>query len=303
MNTTQEAVIIDITKPGLVKTIEWFDDRFYKVHFPDGSFDYYPSVTTILEVVNKPFLSHWRGEVGNDIADQKMNDAARKGSAIHHAASVLARGGRVDWINSEFTEDQEREKLLATMKYFHGEKFFVMRCAQEVWLQVVRFVQWWDAVQPKLLLNEQNLFSTDLKLAGTLDFLVEVKSGDYMINGSKKITLTDGIYICDLKTGKQIDDNYYMQISAYTALLPLEYQQKITGGMIIHTNAATRSGIEGVATHLRSANQLAEDFKAFQSVHSLWRRKNEVEKPRIIELPTSLTLTKLPEPQSNGKEN
>lgn len=297
---TNEAVILDITKPTLVKTVEFFDDRYYKILAGDGTFEYFPSVTTILEVVNKPYLGRWRGEVGNETADKKMNDAARRGSAVHHAAAVLARGGRVDWVNTDLDRDEEKEKLYATLMYHYGKDFFVIRCNQETWLQVVRFVQWWDAVQPKLIMNEQNLFSMDLRIAGTLDFLVEIKGGEYMINGSKKVALTDGIYIMDLKTGNQVDDNYFMQISAYTAMLPPEF--KVTGGMIIHTNAATRSGIEGVATHVRSADQLKKDFNDFSSVHTLWRRKNEVEKPKIMELPTSLTTTKLPPPTTDGKE-
>lgn len=301
--SSNEATVLDITKPTIVNRVEWFDDRFYKIHLGDGTFDYLPSVTTILEVVNKPHLANWRGQVGNEAADKKMNDAARRGSAIHHAAAILSKGGRVDWINSDLEEDSDREKLLATMRYFHGDRFYAMRCTQDVWLQVVRFAQWWNAINPTLLMSEQNLFNLDLRLAGTLDFLINVKEGEYMINGAKKLKLVGGLYIVDLKTGSQVDDNYFLQISAYTKMLPKEVQEKVVGGMIVHTNASTRTGIVGVATHLRSDVQLAEDFKDFTAAHTLWQRKNEVEKPKILELPTSLTLQELagPRPGTEGE--
>ena len=44
--------------------------RHYEV---DGKL--YPSVTTILSIIRKPYLERWRGEIGNDDADFIMEEA------------------------------------------------------------------------------------------------------------------------------------------------------------------------------------------------------------------------------------
>jgi hypothetical protein len=294
--TQTQVEIINTDQPNpIIKTVEWFDDRFYKVKLSNGETEYYPSVTTVLEVVNKPFLAHWRGEIGNELADQKMNEAARKGTAIHHACTILAQGGRVDWINSEFPEDIEHEKTLARMKYFYGDSFFVFRRTQEDWLHVVRFFRWWTALNPKLVYADHKLYSMKKKVAGTLDFAVEVKEGDYQISGKEPVYLQGGIYTVDLKTGKEIHESHFLQVGQYGDMVDVP----IVGGMILHTNAQIRSGIEGVKTYVRTREQIVSDIKDFDAAHALWLRENAAYKPKVMELPTSLSLV----PVQIAKEN
>ena len=42
-----------------ITKINWFDDLFYKLEIK-GEVKYFPSVTTILNVTNKPILNRWR---------------------------------------------------------------------------------------------------------------------------------------------------------------------------------------------------------------------------------------------------
>jgi hypothetical protein len=299
MNTATEEqtpVIVnnDIKNP-IIKTVEWFDDRFYKVKLSNSEVEYYPSVTTVLEVVNKPFLAHWRGEIGNELADQKMNEAARKGTAIHHACTVLAQGGRVDWINSEFPDEPERERTLAQMKYYYGDSFFVFRRSQEDWIHVVRFFKWWTILNPRLVYADHKLYSQKKHVAGTLDFAVEIKEGDYQISGKDPVHVQSGIYIVDLKTGKEVHESHFLQIGQYADMVDVP----IVGGMILHTNAQMRSGIEGVKTYVRTQEQILLDIKDFDAAHALWLRENAAYKPRVLELPTSLSLV----PVQIAKEN
>jgi hypothetical protein len=283
---TTPVVIESEKQTPIIKTIEWFDDRFYKVRLSNGEINYFPSVTTVLEVVNKPFLAHWRGEIGNELADQKMNEAARKGTAVHHACTIIAQGGRVDWINTELPEELEREKILSQMKYYMGESFFVFRRTQEDWIHVVRFFQWWNALNPKLVYADRKLYSMKKHVAGTLDFAIEIKEGDYQVSGKDPVHLDGGIYIVDLKTGKEIHDSHYLQVGQYADMVDVP----IVGGMILHTNAQIRSGIEGVKTYVRTREQIVSDIKDFDAAHALWLRENAAYKPKVMELPTSLSL-------------
>ena len=53
--------------------------RYYLT--PDGN--KYPSITTVLSGRNKEGLVKWRQNVGNDVANQIMREAAKRGTAVH----------------------------------------------------------------------------------------------------------------------------------------------------------------------------------------------------------------------------
>ena len=56
--------------------------RFYVT--PDGN--KYPSITTVLSGRNAEGLKAWRERVGNDVANQIMRTAAKRGTAVHELA-------------------------------------------------------------------------------------------------------------------------------------------------------------------------------------------------------------------------
>ena len=53
--------------------------RYYVT--PEGN--KYPSITTVLSGRNKEGLVKWRQNVGNDVANQIMREAAKRGTAVH----------------------------------------------------------------------------------------------------------------------------------------------------------------------------------------------------------------------------
>ena len=53
--------------------------RFYVT--PEG--EKYPSITTVLSGRNKEGINRWRNHVGNDVANQIMRSAAKRGTAVH----------------------------------------------------------------------------------------------------------------------------------------------------------------------------------------------------------------------------
>ena len=53
--------------------------RFYVT--PEGK--KYPSITTVLSGRNNEGLVRWRQSVGNDVANQIMRSAAKRGTAVH----------------------------------------------------------------------------------------------------------------------------------------------------------------------------------------------------------------------------
>jgi len=61
--------------------------RYYDI---DGTL--YPSVTTVLSIIRKPYLERWRGEIGNEDADFIMEEAGGLGSEVHRIADNIAQG-------------------------------------------------------------------------------------------------------------------------------------------------------------------------------------------------------------------
>jgi hypothetical protein len=135
-----------------MKQIQWFNQHYYQVLTPNG-LEYLPSVTTILNVLPKPYLSKWRGDLGNDEADEVMISARNRGSNIHNAVSTIARGGIIinaDPCNSQKLSDQE---IMNLDKYRNVYKLY----NQFEYLQTYRFIQFIEETQAEILLSEDTV--------------------------------------------------------------------------------------------------------------------------------------------------
>lgn len=265
-----------------MKQIQWFDDRFYKINDK-----FFPSVTTILGVVNKPFLGIWRGQVGNWEADRIINEALNKGSIIHAAIEILLHKGKVIFNSSKNPAYSEAEltELMSELKVP-----YIVLTEQQQHLEVYRFAKWVEEVKPQMVYSELKIASMQYEYAGTLDGIFDIKDGLYSVNGSKPIEIKEGRYLIDYKTGKEVDDNYFMQLSAYLKAYEEEDRDnEISGGIIIHTNAQTKGKIEGLKTVVRTREELELDFQDFLAVKKVFDRTNSI-KPKIIELPSILEL-------------
>lgn len=274
-----------------VKLIEYFNEHWYKIETEAGP-DYFPSYTTKLSIVDKPFLSRWRGDIGNREADYIMEQAGEKGSKIHSAWLAMTTGGAVIYQNRKkpnFTHEEIEE----LMDEYAGNISIVQNQDEQV--DVFKLALWDEALKPEYLYSENIVYSLTNKEAGTVDKIIRVSDGDYMINGSKPLRLKAGVYIVDLKTGKAISDEHYMQIAGYRAAvleMGLFKPEEIMGGIILHTGAKTRSGIEGLATLLRTNEELDQDYSDYRDAAYLWERKNKDNKPTVFEFPSIITLRK-----------
>jgi len=267
-----------------MKQIEWFNEHYYKV-ITDKGIKYLPSVTTILSILPKPYLSQWRGNLGNYEANILSAQAKERGSNIHQACNVIAKGGVVlpgynNELNSEFIEIE---------KY----RTFMYAYSQEEYLQVYRFVKLMDILQPDVIESESKVYNLNVGYAGTLDLLMNIQAGKYKINGTKPIDIPLGVYLCDIKSGKTIPDETWMQIAAYSKAYKLARPDvNICGGMIIHTNSTTKLSIEGLAVKIKSAEELEEDYNNFLKVFEVWKVNPTVSAPKIFELPEIIQWTK-----------
>jgi len=289
-------------------SVEWYDDRFYLTNIPTMDIEtrllerclhhprltawtepgpngealraFLPSVTTYLEIINKPFLGTWRGDIGNREADRKMHEAGDRGSRIHRACECISQGGYVVF------DSTDRPRYTPAELGAMSNNTFVLHDQME-YHAATKWTRWLEAVNPGIIALEAQVFSLEHEYAGTLDMLCDIRPGSYAVNGSTPVLL-GGRYIVDLKTGKSIHDEHWMQMAAYRNAVE-EDGGKVDGAIIVHTSAMTKKGIEGLASHIRTAAELEKDFSDFKAAQKLWMRQNESMKPKIMQLPDFLT--------------
>lgn len=258
--------------------IQWYDQHYYQVNQPSGDIDFYPSVTTILQLFPKSFLGTWRGNVGNDEADRISYEAKKTGSNVHAAIDFLNRGGLTVKFRgkSEIDEPGQNSYWVYT---------------QDEYLMVYRFIQLARLFNWKISFSEFPVHSHKHKFAGTLDMLLFIEKGEYQISNSNKITVEkSGLYIADVKTGKGYYDEIPLQLCAYWYAAKEMKIKNIRGAIGLHLNAQSRSGIVGVKVYHYTPVDFKKYWGDFLSVKDLFDRYPNVGKPKLMVLPPVLSL-------------
>lgn len=284
-----------------VKQIQYFDSRYYKIQYGKGKQQkemYLPSVTEILQAYPKPFLAKWRGEIGNERADQIVMEALKFGSFVHYGAEVLARGGII--IYNPLERETYSEKEIAALVKKYGE-ICICRHQQE-YVQLHRIWQFFNEIKPTRLQTEQTVYSIKNQFAGTLDLLMWVEGGSYGIAGAKPVTLETGYYVGDYKTGKAGGDTftYNMQIAAYMEAVmegSPEVRKHLKGGIVIHpANTQIKAGIAGLKATVIDRVKQVELFNAFLKTQAVYLLEHPVPKPTDYMMPAELVYKPVEKP-------
>jgi hypothetical protein len=269
-----------------VKTVEWFDSHWYKLQNDDGVI-WLPSVTTILSASPKPFLAQWRGEVGNDEANKRFYDATERGTRVHNATQIYDDGGAV--VYQPWGRPNHSEEEIKALAEQHDGKICILH-AQDELLQVYRWRRFIEETGAIIVENERIVHSLEIGSAGTLDRVIGLMPGEYAVNGAKPVVIENpGNYVLDIKSSKQIDDDYYLQTAAYQKMYEAETGAEIAGRIIAHTNATTKKGIEGFSAHFRGNDTIEDDFAAFLHIKATWERKFAGAKPTVFDMPSILS--------------
>lgn len=260
----------------------WFDDRWYKIKI-EKEHRYIASVTTKLSVERKEGIDRWRGDVGNREADLRMNEASHRGKRIHYAWWVYVMGGTIaynPWEAPIYT-DEEIGKMKAATPYF------MVLSSQDEMLQLWKLQRFFEAVNPKVLHAELIVYSIEDDIAGTMDNAFMIEKGTYPVNGARGLVIPKtGIYVTDLKTGKFLDDHVWRQLAPYAVAYAKMGHGEAEGGLVLHTSATTRSGIQGLAVLSQSAEELKEDFEDYKHLAAIWKKNNPNAGPMVFEFPS-----------------
>lgn len=152
--------------------------RFYC--FPDGR--RYPSVTTHLQVIDKPQVDIWRGRVGNEEADRIRDEGADIGTLVHSLTEKGDRLGINEFLPLPFDTPQFIYPML------------------EAW------ATWKRQYVEEILYTELVVWSDTFQYAGRIDRVLIFK-GDILPT------------VVDIKTSNELDATVPLQLVAYAEAL------------------------------------------------------------------------------------
>jgi hypothetical protein len=267
-----------------IKLVSYWDDHYYQATLLNGEKGFLTSVTTYLNALSSDFLPRWRGDVGNREADLRMNEAADRGSRLHYAYTLFARGGVVlfqppEW-QSPDVELKEQNEILIRQCKANDIPFFILHNQDEM-VQMNRIAAWFEIVKPEVEASELIIYSLTHDFAGTLDLKFSTTGGKFAVNGADGLELPAGRYIADFKTGQE-NDSHALQLAAYLVADEECLGEKVDGAMIIYTNTKTKKGIEGLKTSFFSRAELDSSFETFKRIQEIWKFQHPNAAPKLF---------------------
>ncbi len=152
----------------------------------------YVSVTTVLKVLDKPQLTRWQGKLIYRalLTNPELSEEEALGAPFKKSREAMSRGTTVHKIVENYVHEQN---------YIDQASIEYRPYAQAFYNFITDF-------QVELIEHEKTLVSKTYGYAGTLDLLARFKN-------------SGRTFILDVKTGKDVYEDYFLQLSAYKQAL------------------------------------------------------------------------------------
>ena len=204
-----------------ISTIKRGGSRFY---VEPTTQEKVPGVTSILNMLPKPFLQYWSAKMVAEFAvDNFTAYSALVMNGQRDAAIDLLKAAPRRYTKSRADVGTEVHDIYEQLA--RGEN---PRVHPDLQFYVDHFHAWADKFQPEFLFNEETIWSDTHRYAGSFDFIAKIEGE---------------IVVGDFKTTKSTYPEVALQLSAYAhadhivrpdgAKVPLP---KITGGAVFHVN-------------------------------------------------------------------
>ena len=173
--------------------------------------------------------------------------------------------------------------LFRSEKYLNGEELNFLnkwddpQYDTDIWQMFLRFVEFWETYNPKLIETEVHLFSDELKIAGTCDLICEI----------------DGeLWLLDVKTSNMMHNTYPLQIAVYGQCYKECYGQEIKNyGILWLKSSKRRANVEKMQGKgwevVVSERSQEENLEIFKMVRRLFDIENPQDAPTFTEFKTS----------------
>lgn len=216
------------------------------------------SVTTALSVINKEALMWWANKqvYWAMVLDPSLNEKEALAAPYRKSKKAMFRGTDVH----------------AAVEHYKNTKMYLQGLEEPIKTYIKAFYNWVIDNDVEILVNEKSIISKKYGYAGTFDLLVRFrKSGR--------------ILIVDIKTGKDIYRDVFIQLSAYRAALVEEGVFEKLGIDVKDVGIAVCNLQTGQDDLPTGAYQFLEGDKdmlgAFLAAKYLWEMRNEEKIVRI----------------------
>lgn len=167
-----------------------------------------PSVTTVLNIINKPELIEWYGRLGLAAANKKKEEAAEFGSIVHTALESVCNGQTPSF-------KDERVKTV-----------------------VENFLAWEKRNIKRWITFEKAIFNDEHLYAGTIDAIAELKSGAIVLvdfKTSKRVWAEYYLQVAAYTNATRIEDNVFDLSKLEGAIiLHLDHDSLTWEGLNVH---------------------------------------------------------------------
>jgi hypothetical protein len=243
--------ILEISKDA--KQITMPDSRYYR-----RNGEYYPSVTYVLSYYPKgKYFEDWLKKVGYS-SEYIVKKAGEQGTQVHEMIESYLEGEELTFLGT------------------HGRPIY----HPDVWQMFLRFVDFWEEYNPKLIETEVHLFSDEIKVAGTCDMVCEIE-----IDGKTEL------WIIDFKTSNHLQTTYDLQTAVYGKCYEECYGKKADRYGVLWLKSNKRKAAEGKIQGknwemYESKRTQEENVDIFMTVKKLFDLENPKHKPAFTSFRT-----------------
>lgn len=202
----------------------------------------YVSVTTVLSVLDKKALQYWFGKQVYlaMVMDPSLSEKEALSAPYTTSKGAMARGTSVHAIVENYVHEQD----------------YVNQASEEFKPYAQAFYNFVTDHDVEILEHEKTLLSKKYGYAGTMDLLVKFKN-------------SGRILVIDVKTGKDIYDDYFLQLSAYKQALHEQDGIEADMGIVLLS-----TGSNGKPTGKYKFQEADYCFDEFLASKTLWEWKN-----------------------------
>jgi len=227
-------------------------EDFKKVTLPDSRYylrngEYYPSVTYVLNWYPKGIhYEKWLKQVGF-ASEYIVKKAQEDGTEVHELVELYLNGEELHFLSPKGIPQHD----------------------PEVWQMFLRFVDFWEEYNPKLIETEVHLFSDVLKIAGTCDLICEINNE---------------LWVIDLKTGNQLHLTNELQAAVYSQCYKECYGKEVHRKGLLWLKSSTRKFSKGKIQGkgwqmIESSRSQDENIEIFKTVRKLFDLENPLSAP------------------------
>jgi len=229
--------------------------RYYKI-----ADRHYPSVTSILSVIHKPFLATWRTKLSLDsFAERVLGGGAISAESVaEHLAGAAAEPDKRTWAAQ--THGTQAHAVLDEIVLKSPAEVADLLAADAFPADMTKYVRQFEDFRTKTgirLVSQDTVVYSDVHgYAGAFDALGRTVDGR--------------LVIIDWKTTTGIRPEYALQLSAYAAAYEELTAEPVANAIVVRFSKAEPATGRMPRYEVRSVRDLAASFETFLATRRLW---------------------------------